>query len=139
MKLTIIQYILLAIGVGFIIFGIIKKLGYKKMLLSGIRVKGVVTRIEIEFNKNSSKSYYPVIKYQTREQGWVEKKYDIGTIIGGYRTGDEVEVVYDPDKNDDFIIDDSDTRLLGPAFMGLGIAVIIGVLAYQFVIAGLLK
>ena len=85
-------------------------------------------------NTNSQNaSYYPVIRYMTQDKEWITEKYDIGGgLLNKYNEGDKVTVIYDPKDNTKFVLNDTTTKLTGPVFIIIGIALVIGPLICYF-------
>jgi len=132
------ELIMLAGGAFVMVFGIGKLNERKKILAKGVKVEGVVFDIEKNWDMDagdtsSTTQYYPVIRYVTAEKEWVTKKYEVTGGLNLYKVGDKVTVVYDPDEIEHFIIDDGKTKWLGPVFITVGIALILGAIIYFFV------
>lgn len=103
----------------------------RKLLKTGVRVEGIVFRIEYERSiDNKGGTYYPVIRFVTAEKEWVTEQYGIGSSPSAYNEGDKVNVVYDTADIKHFIIDNWQTKLLGPALVIIGVLLIIGVIIY---------
>jgi hypothetical protein len=132
------ELIMLAGGAFVMVFGIGKLYERKKILAKGVKVEGVVFDIEKNWDMDagdasSTTQYYPIVRYVTAEKEWITKKYEITGGLNLYKIGDKVTVVYDPDEIEHFIIDDGKTKWLGPVFITVGIALILGVIIYFFV------
>jgi hypothetical protein len=127
MNATVDELILLAGGAFLMVLGIGKMSGRRKLLKSGIRVEGRV--IDNHFSV-SSQIYYPVIRYVTLEKDWVTKKYDIGSSLPAFKEGETVKVIYSPDNHEQFMLDNRHSKLLAPALIIVGIALIAGVIVY---------
>jgi len=132
------ELIMLAGGAFVMVFGIGKLNERKKILAKGVKVEGVVFDIEKNWDMDagdtsSTTQYYPVIRYVTAEKEWVTNKYEVTGGLNLYTVGDKVNVVYDPDEIEHFIIDDGKTKWLGPVFITVGIALILGVIIYFFI------
>ncbi|MEO6633905.1 MAG: DUF3592 domain-containing protein [Mucilaginibacter sp.] len=132
------ELIMLAGGAFVMVFGIGKLNERKKILAQGVKVEGIVFDIEKNWDMDAGDTstttqYYPVIRYVTVEKEWVTKKYEVTGGLNLYKVGDRVPVVYDPSDIEHFIIDDGKTKWLGPVFIGVGIALIVGVIIYFFV------
>ncbi|WP_295791467.1 DUF3592 domain-containing protein [Mucilaginibacter sp.] len=132
------ELIMLAGGAFVMVFGIGKLNERKKILAKGVKVEGVVFDIEKNWDMDAgdtstSTQYYPVIRYVTAEKEWVTKKYEVTGGLNLYKVGDKVTVVYDPDEIEHFIIDDGKTKWLGPLFIVVGIALILGTCIYFFI------
>ncbi|MEO6980167.1 MAG: DUF3592 domain-containing protein [Mucilaginibacter sp.] len=130
------ELIMLAGGAFVMVFGIGKLNERKQLLAKGVKVKGVVFDIEKNWdmdNGSTTTQYYPIVRYVTTEMEWITKKYQVTSGLSVYKIGDEVTVVYDPSDIEHFIIDDGKTKWLGPVFVAVGIALILGVIIYFFV------
>jgi len=119
----------LLIGLVFTIIGFSKRSQRINLIKNGVKAEGVVYSVEKDFSGtlgNQSVTYYPVIRYLTQEKDWVTEKYDVGLgSIGSYNEGDKVTVIYDPNCNTQFIIDDKSTKYIGPIFIVLGAGLIV--------------
>jgi len=129
------ELIMLTGGAFVMVFGIGKLNKHKKILAKGVKVEGVVFDIEKNWDMDagdtsSTTQYYPVIRYVTTEKEWVTKKYEVTGGLNLYKVSDKVTVVYDPDEIEHFIIDDRETKWLGPIFIAVGIVLIVGVIIY---------
>ena len=86
---------------------------------------GVVVNVIEETSKDSdgniSRHYYPVLEYQVGEE-IAHEKYSVGSGNSSkYRVGDEIDILYNPSNNEEFIIKgDSTLKILGYAFTGMG-------------------
>jgi len=132
------ELIMLAGGAFVMVFGIGKLNERKKILAKGVKVEGVVFDIEKNWDMDagdtsSTTQYYPIVRYVTTEKEWVTKKYEVTGGLNLYKVGDKVTVVYDPGEIEHFIIDDGKTKWLGPVFIAVGIALILGAIIYFFV------
>jgi hypothetical protein len=110
------------LGLVFTIVGYLKRKEIKKLKQSGIRVDGTVFSVEYEpptnmstgndnYNSNTG-IYYPVIRYVTTGKEWVTKRCEIGHYPSKYKEGDTVPVIYDPDKINEFMIDDNSSNII---------------------------
>ncbi|MCR8560498.1 DUF3592 domain-containing protein [Mucilaginibacter sp. BJC16-A38] len=137
------ELIIVAGGAFLAVFGFGKWNEYKKILVTGKRVEGVVFDMEntsdmtsISFDNDSSGRnglHYPIIRYVTLEKEWVTKKYSIGSNPSPYNIGDTVNIVYDTNDIEHFIIDDNQSRFIWPIVMIVGVALIVGVSIYFFI------
>ena len=123
------ELILLAGGTFLTVFGISKLNERKKLLASGIKVEGVVFDLESDSDKDGV-TIHPVIRFVTEDKQWITQKYNIGSTLSAYKIGDSVTVIYDAADYSHFLIDNKQTKQLGPVFIGAGIALIIGVIVY---------
>jgi hypothetical protein len=127
------ELILLAIGAFLTILGFGKSAERKKLLTTGIKVSGTVIGLESEIDGDNMVSLQPVIKYETLDRKWITQTYAIGSNPSPYRIGDSLDVIYDEADNNHFIIDNNQTKLLGPFLIGVGVLLIIGVIIYFFI------
>ena len=108
------------LGLVFTIVGYLKRKEIKKLKESGIRVDGIVISVEYEppanpragDGSNNMGSYYPLIKYITSEKGPITKRCEVGHYPSKYQEGDTVPVIYDPDKINEFMIDDNSSNIM---------------------------
>ena len=72
-------------------------------------------------------TYYPVIEYQVGERA-ITQKSSSGQYPPKYKVGQQVEIYYNPNDVEEYIIkDDSTTKYLGIGFVVLGsIATVVG-------------
>jgi hypothetical protein len=123
------ELVLFVAGAIFTIIGIRKIYKRRKLVKTGIKVAGVVFRMEEEF-KVKSFSYYPVIRYVTLEKEWITERYDVGSSPAAYKEGDTVKVIYDTVDNKQFIIDSWQAKLFEFLFLIGGVSLIIGAIIY---------
>jgi len=118
------------IGLTFTIVGYVNRQKIGRLTKSGVKVEGVVFAMEPEAEVNigigdqytSGSSRYPTIRYVTTEKEWVTQKYNV-TAFPGYKVGDKVSVIYNPEKITEFILDDKSTKMIS-YFFWLGILMI---------------
>ncbi|MDB5090067.1 MAG: hypothetical protein JWR09_4061, partial [Mucilaginibacter sp.] len=130
------ELILLAGGAFLTVFGISKLNERRKLIKSGVKVEGVVFDIETSRGTGSdtrSTTYYPVIRFVTADKEWITEKYNIGSSPSVYNVGDKVTVIYDITDYKHFLIDNTQTKLLGPALIAVGTLLILGVIMYFFI------
>ena len=130
------ELILLAGGAFLTVFGIGKLNERGKLIKSGVKVEGVVFDIETSWGTGSdsrSTTYYPIIRFVTTDKEWITEKYDIGSNPSVYSVGDKVTVIYDITDYKHFLIDNTQTKLLGPALIAVGTLLILGVIMYFFI------
>ena len=127
---TSVSYPPLQIAIAFVIggfllfFGIKKISSWRKLKEFGVKAEGVVFRLE-QSNNARDQTYYPVIRFLTAEKEWITKRYDGATTSGKYKEGDKVNILYNNDDAENFIIDDKINMLAGPILIGLGIVFIL--------------
>ncbi|MFC0517822.1 DUF3592 domain-containing protein [Mucilaginibacter angelicae] len=125
---TITALVLGVIGAVLTLVGAIMYDRRKKLMKTGIQVEGIVFSIEHEVSSNDSMGlYYPVIRYLTLQNEWITKKYDIG-ISGSsaYKEGDSVVVIYDPNENSVFTLNDTTSKIIPLVFLLIGGAMLVG-------------
>lgn len=105
----------------------------KKLLSRGIKAEGRVIELILNRSHNSADTYSPVIKFETVDKECVVQEYDINGTSEKYRMGDNVTVIYEAGNARHFIVDNKSTRLLGPVFISVGLALIAGVIVYFFI------
>ena len=67
--------------------------------------------------------YYPVIEY-TVGDNTVSGKYSNGTSKRKYNTGDKVDILYNPENIEEFIIKGDKSNIIGIVFVVVGIIVV---------------
>ncbi|CAN5181519.1 hypothetical protein BH09BAC6_BH09BAC6_02840 [soil metagenome] len=134
MNFTHAQFILLGFGIVFTVFGIVKYRVREKLFKRGIRVKGLIVEIEAVVDSTINTSYYPVVQFNTLENESLRERYNLGFNPSAYKQGDTVNIIYNTENPKQFIIDDKDTRVIGPVLIGIGLAIIAGVLIYQLLL-----
>ncbi|SHM11370.1 DUF3592 domain-containing protein [Mucilaginibacter sp. OK098] len=130
------ELILLAGGAFLTVFGVVKLNEREKLIKSGVKVEGVVFDMETSLGTGSgerSTTYYPVIRFVTADKEWITEKYNIGGNPSVYSVGDKVTVIYDTTDYKHFLIDNTQTKLLGPALIAVGTLLILGVIMYFFI------
>lgn len=129
MKKTLIP---LLVGIIFLVIGIfitIQGNGLKERCTG--EATGTVVKIieEVDSSDDStSYTYYPVIEYKAGEQN-VSKKSDIGSNPSKYQVGEKVEILYNPNKIDEYIIKGDNTfGILGIVFIVVGAVLLVATL-----------
>jgi hypothetical protein len=102
---------------------------FKKLLKGGVRVEGEVIEIKTK-GWGEDTTYYPVRRYVTNK-GPVAGKYDIVSSNPSiYEQWETVSVVYDPKDHENFILENTSSKISGPLLIVIGFAVIIGALVF---------
>lgn len=131
-KILIILFGLIFVGAGVFLF--IKGNDLAKRCTAS--AEGTVTEIIAEDSTDddgyTTYTYYPVIQY-TVEKKNVSKKSSSGSNPSKYNVNDKVDILYDPNKVEDYIIEgDKTTNFFGIIFIVAGLAVaIIGVVKHE--------
>ncbi|TWI97682.1 uncharacterized protein DUF3592 [Mucilaginibacter frigoritolerans] len=119
--------IFILIGIAMIVFGNYKLTEYRNLINTGIKTEGIVFSIESSYDTADNMAYYhPIIRFTTKENEWVTERYDIGSSPCPYKVGESINIIYDPNDNKKFIIDNGNAKLLGPIIMILGGVFIVG-------------
>ena len=89
-----------------------KIVGYKKIAKD--RVDNFVGR------ENAEYTYYPIIEYKAKNE-LITKQYNMGSNTPQYKEGESIVVLYNPDKEDEFIIKgEKGLNIIGIVFTALG-------------------
>jgi hypothetical protein len=132
-NVTIDEMILLAGGVFLTVWGIGKINERTKLVKTGVKVDGIVFKIEKRLGSGSMDNtrYHPVIRYVTLEdKEWITEEYSIGTNPSMYKEGEAVKIIYDSADNRHFIIDGLANKLTGPVLLIVGVVLIAAVIIY---------
>jgi hypothetical protein len=116
---------------------------YCNLLKSSIKVQATFGNrrkvgrncLDSEKSKNSdSNLQYPIIRFQTRKNKWITKAVDSGISTSTYKQGDKINVIYNPDKPEEFMIESKWQILIskGLLFAGVGSLFIGLFLFYQW-------
>jgi predicted DNA binding protein len=135
---TITALILGGIGAICSVFGAILYDRHKKLIKRGIQVQGTVISIESEkSNKDSMVINYAVIRYETLQSEFITKQHNIGISSNySYKEGDSVNVIYDPDDNSLFTLNDTSSKNTPLTFILLGLALLAASIIIFIVKAG---
>ena len=135
------MFLLIGIAVVIIIVGIVVI-----FLDSGLQMKcteqttGTVVDIECREYYDSDTgytySYFPVIEYQVGDRT-ITQMSNIGEYPSRYKVGDQVEICYNPNDVEQFVIKgDSSANLIGFACVGLGSIAVIAAIIYIIKLRG---
>ena len=131
-KILVILFGLIFAGIG--VFILIK--GNDLARRCTVSTEGTVVEIITEDSTDddgfTTYTYYPVIQYIANGK-IVSKKSSSGSNPSKYNLNDRVDILYDPNKVEDYIIEgDKTTSFLGIIFIVAGLAVaIIGVIKHE--------
>jgi hypothetical protein len=126
--------VLFVIGLAILLIGIARSNEKRRLLRSGIRVNGTVFQVVNDGHSNST-TYYPVVRFLTKEKDWVTERYKIGANQWSYKEGQDVKVIYDPLNPGKFLLDDVRSKALSPVFIYGGALLI--VIAIGLLVLGL--
>ncbi len=129
--ISLIGVILLAIGAS-------HRMQFQKVSKIGKRAEGVVFETEtedLEFGAGSQHSRqpsrYPIIRFTTEKEEWITEKYTAVVIPGLLKVGSRVNVIYNPDKPTEFVLDSKGVNFVLNALVIAGLAlVVVGVGGY---------
>ena len=131
-KIFVILFGLIFIGVG--VFMLIKGNNLAKRCTASAEgtVVEIITEDATDDDGFTTYTYYPVIQYIANGK-IVSKKSSSGSNPSKYNLNDRVDILYDPNKVEDYIIEgDKTTSFLGLIFIVAGLAVaIIGVIKHE--------
>jgi hypothetical protein len=125
---------LVAIAVVIAFGGVFSYRSTRRFIDRAARAPGTVVRVLEEVDAgDGGKSYYPVVQFRAPAGAPVEFRSHFGSNPAGYRPGDPVTVLYEPDAPDRAEIADfwplwSLTLmcgLLGTIFLGAGVGVLV--------------
>ena len=124
-KLLVIIFGIIFIGAG--IFSIVK--GNELVKKCTVETTATVIQLKEESSSDSdgliSYTYYPIIEYKVGERTITEQGIT-GSNPSKYNINDKVEILYNPDKAEEFIIKgDSSSNWIGIIFIVVGVVVII--------------
>jgi Protein of unknown function (DUF3592) len=108
-----------AAAIIFFLVGFAFYLKRKRLQKNGIRVQGVIKELI-----GSGDSIYPVIEFKTILGESIIMKYNVSKSPGA-KVGDRVEMLYNPNNPNSFIIDGKAEKWLPVIFMGFSIVVLI--------------
>jgi hypothetical protein len=95
--------IMFGVGLALLYFAFTFRRTAKKLTKNGRETEGVVFDI-IESNNLDNQIKYPIIRFVTTEQTWITEQYNISTLLGSFKKGQKVVVIYNPDNPREFIV-----------------------------------
>jgi hypothetical protein len=118
------------IGVVLIWLSIKIQAKYKQLLNSGERSEGIV--FDLERSKNSdSIAQYPIIRFLTKKEVWITKRVDLGISFSTYKQGDKVNVIYNPEKPEEFMVESKWQMIASQVLLAFGIiSLIVGIILF---------
>jgi hypothetical protein len=126
MNITISEIIALAVAVICISWGFYRRNQRIRLVEKGIVVDGEVVHIKKIASNDADTNridytFKPVIKYLTKDNQWITKDSIYSTNPCPYKVGDKLKVVYDPDKVEDFTLNDGVAVSVEIIIFGAGI------------------
>lgn len=132
-------YIFIVIGFGIMIYGFFKKTTTHILIKTGIKAEGII--YELKGKSSGTSTFFNnivydkiIVRFVTNKLEWVtaEAQNESGLFYSGqYKIGERVEVMYDPDDPNRFIIITKQSENNARLF-----AIVTGLI---FIIAGLFK
>ena len=119
------------IGTCFIIISSKIQSAYKLLSENGEKSEGIVFSSE-EAKNSKFNMRYPIIRFLTKKNEWITKAVDSGFILSNYKQGDKVNVIYDPNKPEDFMIESKWQILISRSLLFAGIgSLLIGLFLFH--------
>ena len=131
-KILVILFGVIFIGVGAFVFIKVNDLAKRCTAYAEGTVIEIISEDSTDDDGFTQYTYYPVIQYSVEGRN-VSKKNSVGSNPSKYNVNDKVEILYDPNNVEDYIIKgDKTTSFLGIIFIVAGLAVaIIGVIKHE--------
>ena len=95
--------ILILLGLVSILVVVHYFLKVRELSKTGVKTEGIVFDTESE-QMSGVASQYPIIRFTTQNEEWITEKYMIGIIPGMVKKGKKVQVIYNPEKPSEFIV-----------------------------------
>ena len=109
--------------------GILKFLQRKHYEKNGVKVRGIVSDLVLEY-QGGTRAYYPVVIYSTLEEIEFEEKSSFGTYPSVYEKGQEIYIIYDLVNQKKFIIDNKKSIYIEFVCISIGLIGLIISLVY---------
>jgi hypothetical protein len=87
------------------------RLRTKKIAKNGTQVEGVVFDV-VESSDINSRAKYPIIRFVTSKKEWITEQYNVSTLPGLFKKGQQVIVVYNPDNPKEFFVKSAITSIV---------------------------
>ena len=131
-KILVILFGLIFVGAGVFLFIKGNDLVRRCTVSTEGTVVEIITEDSTDSNGFTTYTYYPVIQYTANGKN-VSKKSSSGSNPSKYNVNDKVDILYDSNKVEDYIIEgDKTTNFFGIIFIVAGLAVaIIGVIKHE--------
>jgi sugar-specific transcriptional regulator TrmB len=123
--------IVIAISIAFLYVSFNFRHRVNKIAKNGLEVEGIVYDF-IAGDNNQSNTKYPIIRFVTSKKEWITETYGIGSILGSFKKGQVVTVVYNPDNPKEFFVKSAITSY------AISTAMILGIIMFAFGICTLL-
>jgi len=112
--------VLVLAGAGLVAGGVYLGQDLNALVAGGERVAGRVIRLDRANPTSSDDTYYPVIEFTTTSGERLEVRDRVGSNPPAYRAGDDVDVLYDPARPQQAMIDRGLWNWIAPAGCLLG-------------------
>jgi hypothetical protein len=86
------------------------RLRAKKIAKNGTQTEGMVFDV-VESSNINSRAKYPIIRFVTSKKEWITEQYNISTLPGLFKKGQQVIVVYNPDNPKEFFVKSAITSI----------------------------
>ena len=117
--------IIIAFGFSLLYIAFKFRANTKKIAINGIETEGIVFDL-IQSDTLEGKAKFPLIRFVTSEQVWITEKYNISSIVGSFRKGQKVTVVYNASNPKEFFVKSQTTSLV-PTLAIVFALVVIGI------------
>ncbi|HNW89960.1 MAG TPA: DUF3592 domain-containing protein [Bacteroidales bacterium] len=111
----------IALGAFFLVFAVIQYFRLRKLTVKGIKTTAIIK----DFEDALHNMRFPILEYRTLTGEVITQKSYIGSKRGVQNIGDKVNIVYNPNKPWQFLLDTGMAKywkILGAAIMGAAFA-----------------
>ncbi|HEX6172055.1 MAG TPA: DUF3592 domain-containing protein [Chitinophagaceae bacterium] len=112
-----------ALGFGLLCYLVFYYFRKEKIRKNGLPADGEI----INFESDHDGGRLPIIKFKTLSGELIEKKYD-STVRSKYKIGDTVQIIYDPSKPVNFVIDSPWERGMNILFIVIAVLAFLSIL-----------
>lgn len=88
--------IFVVVGIGLVVGSIAAVSRTKRFLATAQETRAEIVGMEMRSGTNSSRTYYPILRYKTRTGATQEVVSSVGSNPPRYKEGESVPVLYDP-------------------------------------------
>jgi len=113
--------VVIAISVVFLYVSVNFRYRVNKIAKNGLEAEGIVYDF-VAGDNNESNTKYPIIRFVTSKKEWITETYAISSILGFFKKGQVVTVVYDPDNPKEFFVKSAITSYV------ISMAIILGII-----------
>jgi hypothetical protein len=115
--------IAMALGALFLVFAVIHFFRLRRLGEKGIKTVAIITDFTIIEREYGFNNHIPILEYKTLDGKTITKRSYIGTKKNVQHIGDKLNIVYNPEKPEEFLLDtgmDKYWKILGSVIAGLG-------------------